>query len=66
LKGQVASSFCRVAAMNSPIVSTVIFEGDLARRVPAHPVGHDEEAFGDVHRRRVLVVLALRPTSVRP
>ncbi len=33
--------------------------GDLAGRVPAHSVGHDEEAFGDVHREGVLVVLAL-------
>src|SRR6185369_7585743 len=58
LNGHVASSFWRVAAMNSPIVDRDL-RGDLAGGVSAHAVRDDEETLGLVEGVGVLVVLAL-------
>jgi hypothetical protein len=66
LKGQVASSFCLVAAMNSPIVSTVILEATSPAAWPPIPSATMKSPSLTSEAKASSLCLRLRPTSVRP
>ena len=66
LKGQVASSFWRVAAMNSPIVSTVILAATSPAAWPPIPSATTKRPSSLSNERASSLCLRFLPTSVRP
>src|SRR5262245_29953994 len=66
LKGQVASSFWRVAAMNSPIVSTVIRAATSPAAWPPMPSATMKRPSERSTAKASSLCFRLRPTSVSP
>src|SRR5215475_8164002 len=66
LKGHVASSFWRVAAMNSPIVSTVILAATSPAAWPPIPSATTKKPSAGSKARASSLCLRFRPTSVKP